>query len=113
MLRINLTLAIEIGEQPLTRQSWARRAEQVKNRDGATCRYCGQPAPDGQVDHVIPLSRGGTDDLSNLAWACRSCNASKGSKTPQEWGAGEQGTDLPAPNYTLRPSREGDVIDVG
>jgi 5-methylcytosine-specific restriction endonuclease McrA len=30
-----------------------------------------------QVDHVIPVSRGGSDDLSNLVAACYECNKSK------------------------------------
>jgi 5-methylcytosine-specific restriction endonuclease McrA len=29
------------------------------------------------VDHIIPISLNGTNDLENLAIACRSCNASK------------------------------------
>src|SRR5262249_31984735 len=31
------------------------------------------------VDHIIAKKHGGSDDLSNLAWACFSCNAFKGS----------------------------------
>jgi hypothetical protein len=30
------------------------------------------------IDHVIPRSRGGSNDLSNLVLCCRSCNSSKG-----------------------------------
>jgi 5-methylcytosine-specific restriction endonuclease McrA len=37
-----------------------------------------------EVDHVIPLARGGLHCLSNLRPACRSCNASKGAKRPSE-----------------------------
>jgi 5-methylcytosine-specific restriction endonuclease McrA len=38
-----------------------------------------------ELDHVIPLSRGGWDDASNAVSTCRTCNASKNSKTPAEW----------------------------
>ncbi|WP_198533111.1 HNH endonuclease [Carbonactinospora thermoautotrophica] len=43
--------------------------------DTWTCVYCGQDF--AHVDHVVPVSRGGTDDPANLAPACQSCNISK------------------------------------
>lgn len=33
-----------------------------------------------QVDHIIPHSKGGTDDRSNLIVCCRQCNISKGNR---------------------------------
>lgn len=39
------------------------------------CSYCGGPG--GVVDHIVPLSRGGTNDWENLTSACASCNARK------------------------------------
>lgn len=44
------------------------------------CVYCGNELAD-TVDHVIPFSRGG----DALVSACRSCNTSKGKRTPVEW----------------------------
>ena len=61
------------------------RAEVVE-RCGAGCWYCGaSEAP--TLDHVMPRSRGGADDPENLVPACKSCNSSKGAKTPEEWRA--------------------------
>jgi 5-methylcytosine-specific restriction endonuclease McrA len=34
----------------------------------------------GSVDHVVPVSKGGTNEESNLRWACRSCNCSRGNR---------------------------------
>lgn len=62
---------------------WKRLRLQVLKRDGWTCRYCGGPAD--HCDHVIPRSRGGSDDPSNLAAACGTCNRKKGAQTPREW----------------------------
>lgn len=56
----------------------------VKLRDGRHCAYCGGPGD--TVDHVIPRSRGGTDEWDNLVCACRSCNNTKADRTPVEAG---------------------------
>ena len=41
-------------------------------RDQMTCRYCGDQA--SHIDHVIPVSFGGTNDIENLVAACPFCN---------------------------------------
>src|SRR5262245_53231125 len=54
------------------------------------CWYCGyrlNPIRDFVVEHIVPICRGGTDDLWNLVPACRMCNSDKGKKTPEEWRA--------------------------
>jgi len=52
----------------------------------ANCHICGKPIDYDlpyfdpmafQVDHIIPLSRGGADDLTNKAAAHRKCNSKK------------------------------------
>ncbi len=50
------------------------------------CGYCGTSAGSIEVDHILPISRGGTDAWSNLTLACKSCNRRKGSHTPKEAG---------------------------
>ena len=53
---------------------------EVFKRDGFTCRYCGKktPAVVLEVDHIIPRSKGGEDEIENLATACFACNRGKG-----------------------------------
>ena len=40
---------------------------------------------DLEMDHIMPRSRGGADDLENFQLLCRSCNRSKGNRTQEEW----------------------------
>jgi len=50
------------------------------------CHWCGGKLGDRyDVDHRIPLSRGGSNDPSNLVIACPTCNRSKSARTPLEW----------------------------
>lgn len=54
---------------------WAKIRARVLRRDRNTCVYCEAPAT--EVDHVVPVSRGGTHALDNLVAACSQCNAEK------------------------------------
>lgn len=55
----------------------------ILERDNFTCRYCGRSAPDVvlHVDHVEPVSLGGSSHPNNLVTACATCNLGK-SNTP-------------------------------
>jgi 5-methylcytosine-specific restriction endonuclease McrA len=49
-------------------------------RDGAHCWICGEGPREGdafQIDHVVPFSVGGSDDLTNKRLAHGSCNRRK------------------------------------
>lgn len=54
----------------------------VFRRDGFTCQYCGRQPPDVvlEVDHILPVAEGGTNDILNLTTACQDCNRGKGKK---------------------------------
>jgi hypothetical protein len=53
----------------------------IADRAGRRCEYCRCPADfssdDFSVEHIIPRARRGTDDTTNLAWACQGCNSRK------------------------------------
>lgn len=52
------------------------------------CVYCGKPVHEcggGEIDHVTPRSRGGSNRVSNLVLACKKCNKAKGNKTLNEF----------------------------
>lgn len=54
----------------------------VARRDNNTCQICGKILLDREIeiDHIIPYSRGGTSDESNLRVTCLECNRRKGKK---------------------------------
>lgn len=55
---------------------------EVFKRDSFTCQYCGKSAPNVilEVDHINPVSKGGTNDLLNLITSCRDCNRGKSNR---------------------------------
>lgn len=60
-------------------------------KSGSRCEYCGYPFREDiyrhsfSVDHVKPISQGGTDEIENLKAACRACNTSKGVKNLEQF----------------------------
>lgn len=64
---------------------WVVLRATIFERDGYTCQYCGQHGGRLQCDHIIPISRGGGNEPSNLTTACMTCNQAKHNKTPEEW----------------------------
>lgn len=53
---------------------------EVFKRDSFRCQYCGRSAPDVvlNLDHVVPVSKGGDNDIMNLVTSCVECNGGKG-----------------------------------
>ncbi len=50
------------------------------------CAYCTLSGIPLEIEHIVPVSRGGTNRVSLLTLACRSCNQSKANKTAQKFG---------------------------
>ena len=54
----------------------------VKERALCCCEYCRLPELFSfigyEIDHIIPLKHGGTNQVDNLAWSCAICNNNKG-----------------------------------
>lgn len=91
-----MTLSADIAAQRTVIDRETRTLRQllmtaVVLRDGTLCHYCQGPTlltykghPQRRtLDHVLPQSFGGTDDLDNLVLACQSCNSKKGNQVSQ------------------------------
>lgn len=88
-------IEIKVPAVVLTRRKVATQKNGVKFskinvclRDHFRCQFCGKQLPmkDLNYDHVIPRSRGGKTEWTNIVAACYECNGRKGDKTPEEAG---------------------------
>jgi 5-methylcytosine-specific restriction endonuclease McrA len=71
----------------LPAREWEPLRLKIFARDGFCCTYCGGIEGPFECDHVVPTSRGGSNDESNLTTACKPCNASKRDRLVEEWMA--------------------------
>lgn len=75
-----LTQNEKLCENGLPIEEWA----EVLKFFNHECAYCG--SREGlEQEHIVPVNKGGRYVIGNIVPACRSCNASKGSKNMQEW----------------------------
>ena len=79
-------LAEWVGEEgALTQCQWSSRHVsdklriRIKSRDGNKCTHCGSKR-NIEIDHIVPISKGGTGDEDNLQCLCRTCNRKKRTK---------------------------------
>lgn len=71
----------------LRRQALQGRRKTLHKMQKGACRYCRTKLSweGGTVDHRIPRSKGGSDQIENLVFACRPCNLEKRSMTEEEY----------------------------
>ncbi|MEO5714725.1 MAG: HNH endonuclease [Luteolibacter sp.] len=71
---------------PLCRPRFGARG--IWERDGGVCQYTGRKLTpgDGNIDHVVPRSRGGASSWHNCVLSHREINSRKGDRLPQEAG---------------------------
>lgn len=63
-----------------TRAQWL----QLLAEHGFMCVYCGVQRATSK-DHIIPISKGGSNAIENIAPACLACNSSKGDRSLKQW----------------------------
>ncbi len=64
---------------PKNRQRKNAWREMISARTEHTCFYCGIEGGFWTIEHLVPLSHGGTNDFPNLVRACAPCNHRRGS----------------------------------
>ncbi len=71
---------------PLSRPRFSR--SNLWRRDGGRCQYTGRDLSpgEGNIDHVLPRSRGGQTNWENCVLAAKDINARKANRTPEEAG---------------------------
>ena len=98
--------SIHKGRLPASRRSESFSAEDLEvlwERQQGLCHWCSVPlvkeaqrrdsyvglSPRGQVDHLVPLSKGGTNTVDNIVLACPACNQKKRDKLPEEFASNQ------------------------
>lgn len=56
---------------------WRRKRESILIRDNYTCRACGLTTQALEVDHIVNVAEGGTDEDGNLQAICIPCHKAK------------------------------------
>lgn len=69
--------------------AWTSLRKKVLKRDGYRCVKCKRPA--SEVDHIINVASGGTDDMTNLQSLCTECHQVKSLREAYE-GRGRRGS---------------------
>lgn len=84
--------AIRIDETTIklifTRKDWVRLKNSVIKKENRKCYICGKIIPENElatVDHLVPRSKYGRDNMKNLHCCCRRCNVDKGNRTVEEY----------------------------
>ena len=82
----SIILLLRYDKVPLITLSFSLK--NVWERDGGRCQYTGRPLTpgEGDIDHIIPRSRGGPNTWENCVLSDKSINRKKAARTPAEAG---------------------------
>lgn len=71
----------------ISRQISMVTQRRVMRRDNYICQICHKPIPDDKInfDHIIPWSKGGSSDESNIRLLCENCNKARGNNFEEQY----------------------------
>ncbi|HOT61177.1 MAG TPA: HNH endonuclease [Candidatus Dojkabacteria bacterium] len=74
-----------VDKEHMTKRFEDAVLQRLKEQD-YKCLYCGKDIEDDfSIDHIIPLSRGGTNEPDNIDLVCKDCNTRKSTRTKSEY----------------------------
>lgn len=83
-------LDTRVGSSPATERIRGREHDRIRERilvrDGVACVKCGKGVGRLEVDHIIPLFKGGPEADSNRQLLCESCHRAKTEQEEKERG---------------------------
>lgn len=79
--------ARELGAESSPRPVYLAYLKWARTARGLRCYWCKAKTKVGErhIDHIIPLSKGGSDSVANLCVACPRCNLTKSAKSPENF----------------------------
>ena len=84
---LKLAINAENAAQQRLRYQAQKHRKEVGEAQGWKCRYCQRDLSGkgtSALDHIIPVTKGGTSDLNNLQLLCRRCNIRKSAHVPSD-----------------------------
>lgn len=73
-------------KRPNTWNTWVKNA--IRHRDKDECIFCGKDltaiknnSKQPEIDHIVSLNEGGSNDITNLQYTCNECNNQKSDST--------------------------------
>lgn len=82
------TIIVAVNYTRVPKRRPRLNARNIRARDANRCQYTGRELGpgEGNIDHIVPRSRGGRDSWENCVWACKEINSRKGNRLPDEAG---------------------------
>ena len=74
------SVIVRLGNKTIPKYAITFNRQSLYDRDNGKCQYCSKQLnkKEATIDHIIPKSKGGTNEWDNVVIACKPCNSRKG-----------------------------------